>query len=217
MLNFYFGLSGRVRRTSATLGTLVLQALGVAAVYLWSMHVGIPIFDDPHNRILAPEIKPVFGLAAGVLLWSSSAVLWKRVNDVDEDLQERFTFVKLIYPMLAALYFAVIMIGDVRFGEYNADLAGIPLLLVWMFVIYLPPEPCENQFGLNPRSAVLAELEAAAHSSPLEARMQKIGPASRGANVPRSSPRPGSRPASRSASGVNHAMSGFGKRVRQAS
>ena len=207
MLNFYFGLNGRVRRTTAFLGTVALQALGALGVFLWSLHLDVPVFDDPHNRILAPEVKPAAAIVAAIVLWSSSAVLWKRLNDIDEDLQDRFTFMKLVYPMLAALYFGVILLGEITVGDYNADLAGIPLLLVWAFFAYLPPEPCANDYGPNPRSAVLAELEKDAYRTPLEARMQKIQPTTQPGVRQQRTVRP--------ATQVSHAMSGgFGKRVR---
>lgn len=207
MLNFYFGLNGRVRRTTAFLGTVALQALGALGIYAWSWHLQVPVFDDPYNRILAPEVKPAVALVAAVLLWSSSAILWKRLNDVDEDLQERFMFMKLVYPMLAALFFGVILVGDIKLGEFNADIAGLPLFLIWAFFAYLPPEPMTNDFGPNPRSAALAELEQAAYLTPLEARMQKIQPTSQ----------PGARRQRvlKPAPQVSHAMSGgFGKRMR---
>ncbi|MCP4315169.1 MAG: DUF805 domain-containing protein [Hyphomicrobiales bacterium] len=206
MLNFYFGLNGRVRRTSAFLGTVALQSLGALALYLWARHLGVSVFDDPFNRIMAPQVKPAFAVVAAVLLWSSYAVLWKRLNDVDEDLQPRFIIMKWIYPVLAALYLAVISIGGFTLGDFNADITGIPLLLVWAFLAYLPPEPGSNEFGPNPRSQVMVELEKAAYRTPLEKRMQKL----------QSTSEPGSRVqrVTRPAPQVSHAMSGFGKRTR---
>jgi len=206
MLNFYFGLNGRVRRTSAILGTLGLQALAVASVYLWSLHLGVPVFDDPHNRIFAPEVKPVLIGAAAISIWSCCAILWKRLNDVDEDLQGRFMFMKMVFPILSAFYLAIVVMGEVTFGEINADIAGIPLVLIWAFFTYLPPEHYENEFGPNPRSKIHRELEQGKIQSPLEARMQKMQPRNPGATAQRVT-----RPAPRQ-SGA--AMSGFGKRVR---
>ena len=206
MFNFYFGLNGRVRRTSAILGTLGFQALAAAGVYLWSMHLGIPVFDDPHNRVFAPEIKPVFIGVAAISLWSCCAVLWKRLNDVDEDLQGRFMFMKMVFPILSAFYLAMVVMGDVTFGEIKADVAGIPLALIWAFFTYLPPEPYQNEFGPNPRTRIHEELDDGKIQSPLEARMQKMQPKSPGAPAQRVT-----RPAPRQA---GPAMSGFGKRVR---
>ena len=206
MLNFYFGLNGRVRRTSATLGTVSFLALAGGVVYLWSHHLGIPVFDDPHNRIFAPEVKPVLIGAAAIWLWSCCAILWKRLNDVDEDLQGRFMFMKMVFPILSAFYLAIVVMGNVTIGEVNADLAGIPLAVIWAFFIYLPPEHYENEFGPNPRTKIHNELEQGKIQSPLEARMQKMQPRSPGApsqRVTRSAPRHAA-----------PAMSGFGKRVR---
>ena len=210
MLNFYFGLNGRVRRTSAILGTLSLQGLGALGVYLWSVHLGVPVFDDPHNRILAPEIKPVFVGVAAISMWSSCAVLWKRLNDVDEDLQGRFMFMKMVFPILSAFYLAIVFIGDVSFGEIKADVAGIPLALIWAFFTYLPPEPYKNEFGPNPRSRIYEEVEQATAPSPLEERMQRLQPQT----TRRIGTQVGTQRVTRPAPQPAPAMSGFGKRVR---
>ncbi|MEX3007273.1 DUF805 domain-containing protein [Hoeflea sp. TYP-13] len=206
MLNFYFGLKGRVRRTTAFFGTVALQLLSVLALGLWMNHLGVPLFEDRYNRIITQELRPAIAVYVAVTLWSSFAILWKRVNDIDEDMQGRILYIKGIYPVLAALYAPVVLIGGITVEEFNVDLSGFLLLAMWLFVLHLPPEPGSNEFGPDPRASEALKSDAVVSKSPLEMRMQRFQPAMQ---TPAASPRMAAPKPH-----VSRVAHGFGKRTR---
>jgi uncharacterized membrane protein YhaH (DUF805 family) len=154
MLNAFFGFSGRMRRRD-----FVLWSILVPVILILPPVVSVAVMaEDPKTGLFqdmsaAGMLWPFYAL---ILLstYVSVALYWKRLNDVDEDLQRRMWagFTRWGYAVISALNAIVVGLNLIALGKIEGTGAGLAIFALWCLACWQRPHHGDNSFGPNPRT-----------------------------------------------------------------
>lgn len=153
MLNMFFGFSGRLRRRD-----FIVWSILVPLILILPPAIGVATTATSTKTTLVQDLEAAgvlwqfFGLIA-LANYISVALYWKRLNDVDEDLQRKsmMGFMRWAYALLTGLNTLVICLSIVASGDLEGSAAGLVVLVFWSMACWQRPHQGPNGFGSDPR------------------------------------------------------------------
>lgn len=180
MFHLFFGFSGRLRRREFILWSIIAPLVLIVPPAIGTAASAAQTHTTLAQDLAASGMIWPFVCLMAVSNYVSTALFWKRLNDVDEARQRKVWagFCRWGYAVLTALTTVLIGLNLVALGEIDGTSAGIGLLALWSMACWLEPHIGPNSFGPDPRDRARADHAAmlegpSASALNLDAAMQR--------------------------------------------
>lgn len=179
MFNTLFGFSGRLRRRDFILWSILVPVIlilpPVVAVASAAADKKTGLVED---LVAAGMLWPFFAMIV-VSNYVSIALFWKRMNDVDEQRQQKMWagFTRWSYAIMVVLNCMIVGLNLLALGKLEGSAAGLVVLAFWKMACWLSPHRGGSSFGPDPREGSRVTLadadEPSEVSLTLDAAMQR--------------------------------------------